>query len=106
MSWRQLLLYSLYTALLRFELRQIKSQRAQEVEEALLRLRWEADVVADYSVGFGALARMLLDGVDQSSIRWTRAAIVQEEHALAYAPQRRGAEFVAGGSALGNIVGK
>ena len=47
---------------------------------------------------------MLLDGVDQSSIRWTGAAIVQEEHALADAPQRRGAEFVASGSTLGNIV--
>lgn len=71
-----------------------------------MRLRWEAVVVADYFAGFGALARMLLDGVDQSSIRWTGAAIVQEEHALADAPQRRGAEFVAGGGALGNIVGK
>ena len=60
----------------------------------------------DYAIGFGALAGVLLDGVDQAAIRWRGTAIVEEEDALAYAPEGGGAEFVAGGGALGDVVGQ
>src|SRR5271170_2839054 len=45
---------------------------------------------------------MLFDGIEQ--VR--RAAIVEEENALAEAPQRRGAELVSGRGALGDAVGE
>jgi len=67
-------------------------------------LRWEAIVEADDATGFGALALVLLNRVDQAAIRGGGAAIVQEENALADAPEWRGAEFVADGGTLGNIV--
>src|SRR5215831_7345609 len=70
-------------------------QRAQEVEDVLLLVLGEAVEVADHSVRLarGALraAAALVLGDRIQQVR--AAAVVQEEHALPQAPQRRGAEL-------------
>ena len=67
-------------------------------------MRRETVVEADDAIGFGALALVLFDGVNQATVVGPGAAIVQEENALADAPQGCGTEFVATGSALGDVV--
>ena len=49
---------------------------------------------------------MGLDGIEQAAIRRPRAAVVEEEDALANAPERRGAEFIRTGRALGDVIGQ
>jgi hypothetical protein len=48
----------------------------------------------DHIVGLRAVAGVLLDGVDQSTVRGPRAPIVQKEDSLPQTPQRRSTEFV------------
>jgi len=75
---------------------------AEEIQQVLLLLGVEVLEVVDYGVGFGALAGVLVNGVDEIG----GAAIVEEEDALAESPEGRGAEFVGCGGALGDAVGE
>lgn len=58
--------------------------------------------ITDYGVGFGALAGMFADSVEE--IR--TAAIMEQEDALTETPERRGAELVGTGAALRDAIGK
>src|SRR5271170_7177407 len=62
--------------------------------------------LADYAVGLRAGAGMGLDGVEQAAIGRSGAAVMEEENALANAPERSGAELIGTGRALGDVVGK
>ena len=75
-------------------------QRTQEVQYLLLLGGAKVIEVELYKVGFAAIAFMCLDGRKQVRC----AAIVQQEYALSQAPQGSGAELVAAGVALGDIV--
>src|SRR5882672_1943431 len=76
------------------------SERAQERRQSLLISEAQLIKVADHAVCFRALAGMLLDG----NANIGGAAVMQEEQALADAPQRRATELPAVGEALGNAV--
>ena len=80
------------------------SQRAQEIQKILLRLGRQTIVVVDYAIGFRALAGVLLNRVNQSSVGRPGTAIVQEEDALANSPKRSGAKFIRARCALRNII--
>ena len=49
---------------------------------------------------------MGLDGVEQATICRPRAAVMEEEDALANAPERSGAEFIRTGRTLGDVIGQ
>src|SRR5205823_1096946 len=75
----------------------VRLQRSQEVQDVLFLTRGE--VVEEEEgrvVRLRAVAVVRGDGRDQIA----RPAVMQEEDALAEAPQRRGAELVAAGVAL------
>jgi hypothetical protein len=82
------------------------SQRAQKIQQVLLILYREPPVVVDHSISLGIrivvipVARMRMDGLNQIC----GPAIVQEEDSLAQAPERGGAELVASGSSLADVV--
>lgn len=61
---------------------------------------------ADRGARLRAAASVREDRVDQAAVLRARPAVVQEEDPLADAPQRRGAEHVAGRGALGDVVGQ
>src|SRR5262249_17893134 len=76
-------------------------QRTQEVQNILLLAGAEVVVEVEFVGGvFSAVALVGLDGAQQVFA----ASIVQEEDALAQAPQRRGAELVSAGPALRDII--
>ncbi len=58
------------------------SQRPQEIKKLLLLLWSELIKKRDHIVGFGAVASVLLNGIDEAAIRGTGAAIMQKEDAL------------------------
>ena len=78
------------------------SQRAQEVQYRLLLSGAKAEEVFRHSRRFAAAARVGLNGSDEVG----GAAIVQQEDALSQTPQGSGAELVAAGAALRNVIGK
>ena len=63
-------------------LQSFQLQRAQEVKQVLLLRRGKEAVMEDHPVGFGTVARVLIDGTDQV----TGAAIMEEVHPLPQAP--------------------
>jgi len=75
-------------------------KRAEEIQQVLLLLRVQMLEVVDYVVGFRALAGVFVNGIEEIG----GAAIVEEEDALAEAPERRGAKFVSGSGALGDAI--
>ena len=60
----------------------------------------------DDAIGFGALAGVLLNGVEKAAVGWSSASIVKEENALTKTPKRCGAKFVWSSVSLGNVVGQ
>src|SRR5262245_4464462 len=84
----------------------VRLQRAQEVQQVLLLSFAQGAEVIDHPVGLGWLepgvARALVsqDGLHEVA----GAAVVQEEEPLAETPQRRGAELVALGGPLQDVV--
>jgi hypothetical protein len=66
----------------------------------LLLLSGKLIEVGNDRIGFRAATGVLFNSVHQAAIGWTRAAIMKEENALSQTPQRRGAEFVGGGSEM------
>ena len=84
--------------------RNFRLQGAEEIQQVLLGLRGQAVVKVDDGVGFGAGAGVLLNGVDQATVGGIGTAVVEEEDALADAPERLGAEFVGAGSALRDVI--
>src|SRR5262245_49173448 len=79
-----------------------RSQRAQEVDEVLLVAVGQLAEIVDHAVRFRPDAGMLADRLHDV----LGAAVMQEEDALADAPQWRGAELPATGGALADIVGE
>src|SRR5271167_1704780 len=83
-------------------------QRAQEVQQVLLVGGGEMVVVVDYPVSFRlrilvvALAGVRVDRLYQVG----SAAVVHEKDSLPQSPKRRGAEFVAVGDPLTDVVGQ
>jgi hypothetical protein len=57
-------------------------QRTQIVQQILLVLRRELVEQTDYLIGFRTMALMVFDGTEQTAIRGSGAAIVQEENPL------------------------
>lgn len=81
-------------------------QRAQEIQEVLFVLVAALLEEVDDAVGFGAVACVGLNSGEQTAVGGSGAAIVEEEQALAYSPQRRGAEFIGACRTLRNAVGE
>jgi len=81
-------------------LRPVCLQRPQKVQQILLLLLGQMVVVVDHAIGFRAGAGVLRDGLYQV----LRAAVVQEEDALAQSPQWCGAEFIRSGAPLNDVV--
>src|SRR5581483_9386552 len=81
---------------------ELTSERAEEIQQVLLRLRRQCPVIGDDAVRLRALALVRLDRLREVA----RAAVVQEEEPLPEAPERRGAELVAAGVALRDAVGE
>jgi hypothetical protein len=88
--------------------RERSSERAEEVEQILFLALVEAVELIDHRICLRrpepavAIASMGSDRVDKVA----RAAVVEEEDALAEAPQRGGPELVAPGRALQDVVGQ
>src|SRR4051794_20330892 len=76
------------------------SETSEEIQNVLLLRGAEEVVVVLDRVRLGAGAVVREDG----RVQVLRAAVVQEEDALAKAPQRRGAELIAAGAALRDVV--
>ena len=77
-----------------------QSQRTQEVQQILLLAGTEVIEILLYGIGFAAIAAMVIDRPNQAG----RAAIVEQEDPLPETPQGSGAELVAAGAALGDVV--
>jgi hypothetical protein len=85
---------------------QSRSQRAQEIQKALLLLRAKAIEESDHSIGLRAGTRVILDCGQQSSIRWRGAPIMQEKDTLPNSPKRSSAELVRSGPTLRDRIGQ
>ena len=80
-------------------------QRAKEVEEILLLLWGELFVEqVDDCIRFRPASGVLLNRMQQAAVRRRGPSVVQEENALAYAPERRSSKFIAAGAPLRNAI--
>jgi hypothetical protein len=77
-------------------------ERPKEIDEVLLFLGAQPIEMLDHSVGLAATALVSSDGFYQVG----RPSIMQEENALADAPERRSAKLVGAGAALRDAVGE
>src|SRR2546423_1166255 len=82
-----------------------RSQRAQEIQQILLILVAQAIELRDHGIAFRTGAGMRAYGGQQPTVGRTGTPVVQEEDALAYAPQRRRAEIGGTGGALRDAIG-